>query len=931
MASCKHNLPPQPTSFVGRETEIAEIISLLSNQYCRLVTLVGPGGVGKTRMALKVADALVQTSVVQESFPYADGIFFVPLQSVSSAAQIVPTILGALDWVYDEGKNPKAALVDYLRDKRLLLILDNVEHLVAAAPLLQELLHGAPQIKLLVTSRVVLNLAEEWLFHVAGMSLLPIEGDNRIGSADAVELFRQRAQRVRHDFSLIEEQSDVVRICQFVEGMPLAIELAAAWLRHLSCAEIAAEIQHSLEILQSDQLGIPDRHRTMRAVFDHSWRLLSQAERDLCKELSVFHGGFLRPAAEEIAGATISLLSALVDKSLLRVSVTGRYAIHELQRQYGAERLAASPAQEQAVRDRHSAYYLRLIAQPVQSYLGDSNKQLVEAIEAESSNIFAAWYWAVDQRRIADLHMATEGLYWFAWLSTYHEECEKALRYAVDMLHSAQPSDEQRITYAHALAMHGIMNIWLGHNQKANEELLESVALLRNLPDAQRELANAVGGLGWSAYAGAEIEKAKALLHEAIELDQATKQFELQAWIYSLLGDVAKQQGAYEECKQWSQRALAFGRTIGDQRTIAHALCELGWLATNQGDYGAARGYLEESLLTARSHKLTAFWGMALAGLGQLALMTGDLETASSYLEQRLEVARFYGKQPKSVANSLSILAQVRSAQGDYTLAASLCQQAAALLAETHQERPIELLLSMGKLKLYIENFAGAQLMYEECLTLSRQSGDRPGIAQSHLGLGLAALGQDDGVNASCHLLEALREGLAIGFAPILLDSIAAVAEFLATDGDLAYAAQLAALAKDHTAGTAETQRRAHKVLMQAMQEPSAKTFALTTARTASSKLEAVAKKLVAELSRPAGVTAQPVVPYAAALLSEPLSERERQVLRLVAAGKSNRQIGSELYLALGTVKAHLNHIFQKLDVQNRAQAVVQAMDLNLL
>jgi len=909
--------------------EIAEIISLLGNPYCRLVTLVGPGGVGKTRMALKVAEALMETEVEQESFPYADGIYFVALQSVSSTEQIVPTIVSALDWEYDEGKNPKAALIGYLREKRLFLILDNVEHLVAAAPLFQELLHGAPQLKLLITSRVVLNLAEEWLFHVDGMAL-PSEEDAALSTADAVELFRQRAQRLRHDFSLVEEEQYVLQICRLVEGMPLAIELAAAWLRHLSCAEIAAEIQRGLAILQSDELGIPDRHRTMWAIFDHSWQLLSQAERALVESLSIFQGGFLRPAAEEVAGATLPLLSSLVDQSLLRVSATGRYTIHELQRQYATVQLATSPGRQQAVAARHSAYYLRCMAKPVRDYLGDNSKQLAETIEAEISNIFVAWYWAVDHRRISDLHMATEGLYWFAWLSTYHEECEKALRYAVEILRSEQSSTEQRIAYAHVLAMHGIMGIWLGQDQAENVELIESVALLRELPGAQRELANAVGGLGWSAYAGAKLEKAKTLLHEAVELDQATEQFELQAWIYCLLGDVARRQCNYQESEHWYQQALQLGRAIGDQRTIVNAFLELGRLAMSRGEYGKARSDLSESLATVRSYRLRSFIVSALGLLGQLAVEIGELDLASAYLQESVDIARSRGRDINT-ARSLGRLAQLRTAQGDYATAAALFQEAVALEEKIHHEPSWELLAGMGKLALHAQDYGSARLLYEKCLAQSRQAGEHPMTAQALTGLGLAALWQGERTDARQHLLGALQEGLRIGFAPLLLESIIAVAELRAADGDLAAAAQLAMLAQEHVAGTAETKGRAHKLFTQARRELCAATFALATRSAADSQLEAVAKKLAAELSHADGMQLQSIASSPAYPLLEPLSERELQILRLVAAGKSNREIGGELYLALGTVKAHLNHIFQKLEVQSRTEAVVRALDLKLL
>ena len=242
MCASKYNLPAQATSFVGRETEVAEILSLLDDEHCRLLTLVGPGGIGKTRLAVRVAEKLAQPESGSAPISYTDGVVFVLLQSVSSPDQVASTIANTLAWETYQGNDPEAELLAYLRDKRLLLILDNFEHLLEAAPLVREMLDGAPEVKLLVTSRVVLNLAEEWLFHVDGMSLSTDKDKGGTAGSDAVRLFRERAQRVRRDFSLDRERAQVVRICRLVEGMPLAIELASAWLRRLPCAEIISEL-----------------------------------------------------------------------------------------------------------------------------------------------------------------------------------------------------------------------------------------------------------------------------------------------------------------------------------------------------------------------------------------------------------------------------------------------------------------------------------------------------------------------------------------------------------------------------------------------------------------------------------------------------------------------------------------------------------------
>ena len=928
MCASKYNLPAQATSFVGRETEVAEILSLLDDEHCRLLTLVGPGGIGKTRLAVRVAEKLAQPESGSAPISYTDGVVFVPLQSVSSPDQVASTIANTLAWETYQGNDPEAELLAYLRNKRLLLILDNFEHLTGAAPLVREMLDGAPQVKLLVTSRAVLNLAEEWLFHVDGMSLSTDKDKGGTAGSDAVQLFRERAQRVRRDFSLDRERAQVVRICRLVEGMPLAIELASAWLRRLPCAEIISELERGLGVLTSDQLGVLERHRTMRVVFDHSWRLLNRDEQAVLMALSVFRGGFLREAAEDVAGATLPILSSLVDKSLLSVTSSGRYAIHELQRQYAAERLAEAPALQAKVCDEHSTYYLKFVARPAIQYLAPGNRELLAEIEAEIDNILAAWYWAAEQRRLSDLRGATEALYWFSWLSTYHMEGERAFRHAAGVLRNEQVSDEQQTVYAYVLASHGSMCIWLGHIQRATEELQESAAILRGLTGARREMAFAVGALAWSLYSSSEIGKAKALFLEAVELDQETEQFEQQAFIYCMLGDVARSQSTYQEQEQWYQEALHLGRKIGDQRTIADALSSIARFATEQGEYAKARRYLEESLSVARSHDLSAFVISALRILGQLAEITGDLHTASKYVEQSLDTARLWGNDP-SVTLSLVALAQIRTAQGRHKTAANLLREAADILAEFPRlEHQIALLAGMGALALHTGEHTSARLHYEECLVLSRQSGDRLSTVQALVGAGLVAIRQGDSASAVGYVLDALREGLSTGLTPVLLDTVTAAAELLATEGDLTYAAQLAVLARNHAANTAETKKRANTLLSQVDPKLPPDICERILNNDAEVDIEAVAKRLVAELTR---LSETPAPAAAEQPLIEPLSDRELQVLRMVAAGKSNREIGRELYLALGTVKSHLHHIFQKLDVRSRTQAVARAIDLKLL
>jgi DNA-binding SARP family transcriptional activator len=331
-----HNLPAQPTPFVGREAEISGIVRLLQDPSCRLLTLVGPGGIGKTRLAIQAAQHFIDTPLQEAGF--ADGVFFVPVDEVSSVEFLVLAIAKTFNLPFYSSLDSQEQLHDFLQQKNLLLLLDNFDYLPDGHELISEILAIAPGVKVLVTSREALHVQEEWFYPVRGMAFPSTAGwleKLALEDYSAVQLFVQSAQRARPGFSLDEEATYVVRICQLVEGMPLGIELAAAWLRALPCQTIAQELERGLDLLTTTWHNLPPRHRSMRAVFDRSWQFLSATERDVLKKLSLFRDGF---RAEEAAGVSLAELAGLIEKSFLQLTPTGHYRMHELLRQFCAEK-----------------------------------------------------------------------------------------------------------------------------------------------------------------------------------------------------------------------------------------------------------------------------------------------------------------------------------------------------------------------------------------------------------------------------------------------------------------------------------------------------------------------------------------------------------------------------------------------------------------
>jgi predicted ATPase/DNA-binding SARP family transcriptional activator len=333
----RHNLPPSPTPLVGREEELADLADLLADPDCRLVTLVGPGGIGKTRLAHQVAAGQLGL--------FAQGVTFIPLADPGSVDRLVPTLAENLSIGSHTLENCEDQLLDFLREKELLLVLDGMECALDGSDFLAKILLGAPQVTLLATSRERLNLQEEWCYQVDGLAYPAAPATGELEAFGAITLFLQTARRAHRKFLLTEQEAHhVARICQLVEGMPLAVELAAASVPARSCEEIATELERDLDTLATSLRNVPARHRSLSAAFEHSWRLLSGGERAALCQLSRFPDGFGADDAERVAGASSATLANLVDKSLLRRTASGRYEMHRILKWYAAQKLqAASP------------------------------------------------------------------------------------------------------------------------------------------------------------------------------------------------------------------------------------------------------------------------------------------------------------------------------------------------------------------------------------------------------------------------------------------------------------------------------------------------------------------------------------------------------------------------------------------------------------
>ena len=609
-------LPHPLTAIVGREHELRAITQQLQAPACRLLTLTGPGGIGKTCLALEVAH--------QMKALFTQGAIFVSLVGTSTTELIVPTIANILGVAFSGASELKGQLFNYLRDKHMLIVLDNLEHLLNGVELLDELLERAPQVKLLATSREQLNLRVEWVFEVQGF---PLPVDLKFENAEtnsAVAFFVQRAKQANADFNLTPDNLYLVeRICQLVEGLPLGLELAATWMRVISVREIVDEIERSMEFLTTSTRDLPQRHRSMRAVFDYSWNLLSSEEQNVLRKLSVFKGGFQREAAEQVAGANLRLLSSLVSKSLIHRhhAQTGRYDQHELVRQFAASYLMKDVPKDISVRNGHSAYYLALWHESESQLRSTSQREVMHELIADINNFRAAWDQAMAHNELDSLGKSLRSFLMVYDLRGWHAEGIERLQPVVQALETRQDLPKQHIiTLGLALSFLGWFRFRRGQLREPRDLLERGIALLRPLSD-RRGLAEVLTLLAPVVTSLGEGKQALQYVGEALSIARDGGDKWHEAYALMMQGGILSGWGEYDQAYTSSQEALSQFRSIGDTRLIIVTLNTLGFVALRSGRYSEAREFLKESLalLTPIDDPWTAATAYGNLGLVELA------------------------------------------------------------------------------------------------------------------------------------------------------------------------------------------------------------------------------------------------------------------------------------------------------------------------
>jgi DNA-binding SARP family transcriptional activator/predicted ATPase len=786
------NLPVFLTPLIGRQQELAEIRDRCANPDCRLLTILGPGGSGKTRLALEAAGFNRET--------FRHGVFFVPLNPVQSPESIIPSIVDALDLPLGEQGDHQSQLINYLRGKNLLLVVDGFEHLLEGAVWIAEILHQTPGVKILVTSRTRLNIKGEHLYLLGGMHYPQAEAtDAEILASDAVQLLITGLQRTRPEYQPAQEEiKHLGQICQKVQGMPLGILLAASWGGALSVAQIDGEVDRGLEFLAADWTDVPARQRSLRATFDHTWKLLAEPEQRIFQSLSVFRGAFTRKAASAICGASPHEMRALVNRSLLWSGSPGWYEVHELLRQYGREKLARSTQVEREVCNRHSHYYLEQLVRLEIDIKSNRQGAALANIDLEHENYRAAWDWAAGKGDIPYLAGGLEALCLYYDLRVRFADGENACKIAVEGISKKTSDVEILLLLTRLFAWQSRFTRLLGQTEVAVQltekahfylEKAKSVEDQAHLAEASLTLEQGNIHFYNDCAAAANCYRRSLQIYRRLEDLWGT------AKALSRSGLLAHHVGSFEAAVQDYSECLGLYQRLGDPRGIANALIELGHNTLRQGDVSAGQGYIQEGTDILQQIGDRSGVAQGYLQLGRSYFWSGQFAKGAELMMQSVPILEDLGMRDQMVF-SITAVSLALSHLGKYSDAINQAEKGLPLAKEIGARREIAMAyLLSGKAYLGQRDFEQTKTWALKSIAQYQEIDQRDELAWASVLVYFTLRGLGRVKSARPYLCQTLEIGIQVrGIFPILC-GLCGTALLLLDQGEIERAVELVALA----------------------------------------------------------------------------------------------------------------------------------------
>lgn len=667
-----HHFPAQVTTFLGREQNVDSLLARLTDPEVRLVTLVGFGGSGKSTLAIKAAVRLAE-----EGQSFADGAWFVPLQAVNNHDILVTTLGNQFGLTFAPSKSPDQQIIDFLGNQQILLVLDNYEQLLPETGFVERLLQETPNVTLLITSRVPLDLRAEWRMPVDGLSV-PSEHSSasEVQMNESARLLESIAQQIDPEFRITPANAPAIaHICRRLDGMPLALEIAGNWLRIHTPEELANQIESSLDFLVASRRDTPERHRSLQAVFDHSWDLLSSAQQTALARLSCFEGNFSLAAARAVTDTTVQELTTLLDHALIRRHVTGRYSLHPVLREFAQARLTGTAA----LFDEHSRWHLRRLAEISDRFNTYEAASATEQVDQELEDVRRAWSWAVKNERTERLNDSLNGLAAYYQAKGLFAEARDIFSEAASTLSVADNTSAQSL---------------------ANRLHLTEATFRLKLGESERAIALA----DEVQRTAAEPTRTAALL---------------------FLGQAHNFQGNYDEAVAYLEEAMSHLEAQGDRAGLARGWYQIGSIHRFRNDYVRSIAAYKQSLALDRQLHNELGQSETHAGLGLVYKHTGDYQAAISHLQQARSIAESMNHR-ENIARFSQNLGLVYWQMEDLDQALTHYRQALKTAEEIQHYRGMAVCLgSIGVLHRRRHEYQAALDYYERALALSTQIGDQ--------------------------------------------------------------------------------------------------------------------------------------------------------------------------------------------------------------